>query len=422
MAPLGHLLIKPVGAACNLACSYCFYRQVAKYLPAPGAAMAPEVLEKLIADMLAGRPEVAVFGWQGGEPTLAGLDFFRRVVDIQSKKGARGQRVGNALQTNGMLIDDEWARFLADWRFLVGLSIDGPEPVHDNFRKGSWRRAMDAAGHLRRRGVAFNVLVVLTEQSAARGTELYRWFVSEGFTDLQFIPCVEPAALGRPADWNPALADFTVSGPTLGRFMSETFEEWRASGYDRGVTERTFGAMLALGAGHDPGLCTFAPDCASYMLIERGGGAYPCDFFARPEWSLGSVAESSLAELAASPVRKKFAGLKRSAREACGDCRWWGLCHGGCPKDRAAAGAFDRPTPLCEGYKRFFEASAAWFETEGRRLAERCRIEESARQEELRRARVAAPSPRPQPAAGRNDLCPCGSGRKFKRCCGKHRK
>jgi uncharacterized protein len=417
MAPLGHLLIKPVGAACNLACSYCFYRPVAKYLPAPGEVMPREVLERLVADMLAGRPEVAVFGWQGGEPTLAGLDFFRSAVDIQSKLGARGQRVGNALQTNGLLIDDEWARFLAEWRFLVGLSIDGPEPVHDANRKGSWRRAMDAAEHLRRRDVAFNVLVVLTEESAARGAELYRWFVSEGLTDLQFIPCVEPAALGRPAAWDPRLADCSVGAPTLGRFLAEVFEEWRGSGYSRGVTERTFGAMLALGAGRDPGLCTFAPDCASYLLVERLGDAYPCDFFARPEWRLGSVAETALAELAASPVRKRFAGLKGSARAACGDCPWWGLCHGGCPKDRAAAGAFDQPSPLCEGYKRFFEASAAWFEAEGRRLAERCRLEEeAARREALVRAR---PGPRTQPPAGRNDPCPCGSGRKFKRCCGK---
>ncbi|HOX07505.1 MAG TPA: radical SAM protein [Planctomycetota bacterium] len=416
MPPPGHLLIKPVGAACNLACSYCFYRQAAAHLPATGAAMAPELLEKIVAEALAARPEVAVFGWQGGEPTLAGLDFFRRVVEIQSRTGSRGQRVGNALQTNGLLIDDEWAKFLAEWRFLVGLSIDGPEPVHDANRRKSWRRAMDAAEHLRRRGVAFNVLTVLTEESAARGAELYRWFVSEGFTDLQFIPCVEPAALGRPAGWDARLADFSVSGAALGRFLTESFEEWRASGYGRGVSERTFVAMLARAAGRDPGLCTFAPDCSSYLLIEREGQAYPCDFFARPEWLLGSAAGAGLAELAASPLRAKFAGLKASARAACGDCPWWGLCHGGCPKDRAAVGAFDRPSPLCAGYRAFFEAAAGWFDSEGRRLAERCRLEEAARREALARP---AGEPRPVPAAGRNDPCPCGSGRKFKRCCGK---
>jgi len=408
MPPLAHLLIKPVGAACNLGCGYCFYRPASAYLPAPGAAMSRELLEKLIADFLAGRPELAAFGWQGGEPTLAGLDFFRAVVEIQARRGARGQRVGNALQTNGLLLDDDWAKFLADWRFLVGLSLDGPEPVHQAFRGKSWRRAMDAAGLLRKRGVAFNVLAVLTEQSAARGAELYRWFVAEGFTDLQFIPCVEPAP-GEPG----RLADFSVTPETLGRFYAETFEDWRASGYGRGVTERTMSAMLALGAGADPGVCTFAPDCAQYLVVERGGEVFPCDFFVRPQWRLGTVGESALAELAAAPLRKRFAALKQSARAACGDCPWWTLCHGGCPKDRAAAGASDRPSPLCAAYRRFFEASAEWFKAEGARLAERCRAEEAARREAARPAR-------PVPAS-RNDPCPCGSGKKFKRCCGRAR-
>lgn len=408
MPPLANLLIKPVGAACNLACSYCFYRPVAAHLPAPGAAMSREILEKVVGDFLGGRPDLAAFGWQGGEPTLAGLDFFRMVVDTQARLGARGQRVGNALQTNGLLIDDEWAKFLAEWRFLVGLSLDGPEPLHDSRRGKSWRRAVEAADALRKRGVMFNILVVLTEDSAARGAELYRWFLKEGFPDIQFIPCVEPAPGGAGG-----LADCSVTSATLGRFYAETFEEWRSSGYPRGATERTFNALLALGAGEPAGVCTFAPDCAQYLVIERGGEVFPCDFFVRPEWRLGSVADSSLAELAARPERKRFGGLKGAARKACGDCPWWSLCHGGCPKDRAAAGAMDRPSPLCAAYKQLFDVSAAWFKAEGQRLAERCRAEAEAR----RLAAVRPPAPRR--TVDRNEPCPCGSGKKYKRCCGR---
>ncbi len=406
MPPLGHLLVKPVGAACNLSCSYCFYRQVGDYLPT-GGRMTDEVLERLIGDFLAGRPQIAAFGWQGGEPTLAGLDFFRKVVEIQARRGTRGQRVGNALQTNGLLLDDEWAKFLSEWRFLVGLSIDGPEPVHDRHRGKSWRRAIAAAEVLRKRGVAFNLLIVLTEESASRGAELYRWFLREGYMDVQFIPCIEPAQLGSPAEWNPRLADFSVSPATLGRFLVESFQEWRESGLPRGASERTFSAMLASFAGQDPGLCTFAPDCASYLVVERGGEVYPCDFFVRPEWRLGSVADG-IHELAGAPGRKKFAGLKSLAKKACGDCQWWTLCHGGCPKDRAAAGSFEQPSPFCAAYKQFFAESVDWFKAEAQRRLAECRRQEAA---------ARAPS-RPPPSPGRNDPCPCGSGKKYKRCCG----
>jgi uncharacterized protein len=410
MPPLSNLLIKPVGPACNLACSYCFYRPVSGYLPG-GPAMEPEVLERMIGDLLAGRPEVAVFGWQGGEPTLAGLDFFRNVVSTQARLGTRGQRVGNALQTNGLLIDDEWARFLAEWRFLVGLSLDGPEPHHNARRGRSWRDVMRAADLLRRHGVAFNILTVLTEDAAAQGGGLFRWFVAEGFTNLQFIPCVEPASLGRPADWDPRLADCSVNPETLGRFLVESFQEWRESGLARGVSERTFDGMIARFAGGDPGMCTFSPQCASYLVVERAGDVYPCDFFVKPEWKLGHV-NDGLAALARSPLRRRFVPLKQAARAACSGCEWWEVCYGGCPKDRAAAGALDQPTPLCGGYRRFFSESVEWFRAEAQRRLAECR-----RQEEAARARSLQGAP-PR-AIERNAACPCGSRRKFKHCCGR---
>ncbi len=411
--PLEHLLVKPVGSACNLACSYCFYRPVEDYLPV-GEPMAEEILEKMIGDFLGGRPPIAAFGWQGGEPTLAGLDFYRKVVATQARLGARGQRVGNALQTNGMLIDDEWARFLFEWRFLVGLSIDGPEPLHNSRRGKSWRRAMAAAEHLRKREVAFNILVVLTEDSAARGGELYRWFLNEGFDDVQFIPCIEPVALGTPAAWNPKLADFSVSPDLLGRFMVEAWQEWRESGYPRGASERTFMAMLAHFAGADPGVCTFAPDCASYLVVERQGEVYPCDFFVRPEWNLGRVADG-IHELSHSPLRKKFATLKNAARSACGDCEWWDLCHGGCPKDRFQIGGFDRRSPFCAAYQHFFSETADWFREEAARRVEACRREEEAGRRAAQAGRLGTAAG----TVGRNAPCPCGSGRKFKHCCGR---
>jgi serine-type anaerobic sulfatase-maturating enzyme len=408
---LGHLLIKPMGSACNLSCSYCFYRQVEKYLPV-GKPIASEILEKMIGDFLAPRPEVAAFGWQGGEPTLAGLDFYKNVVEIQSRLGTRGQRVGNALQTNGMLIDEDWAGFLYDWRFLVGLSIDGPQPLHDRNRSRSWKKAMRAAELLRKHNVAFNILAVLTDESAGRGAELYRWFQKEGFRDVQFIPCIEPAELGSPAAWNPRLADFSVSPENYGRFLIESFHEWRETGLPAGNSDRLFNAMIARFMDIDPGMCTFAADCSSYLVVERQGEVYPCDFFVKEEWKLGQISDG-LHKLSRHPVRRKFAGLKSQARKSCGDCPWWSLCHGGCPKDRAAVGSFEERSPFCAAYKMFFEESVDWFRQEATRRKEQCRLELEAQKTR------SANSNRKPATPGRNAPCPCGSGKKFKRCCGK---
>jgi uncharacterized protein len=272
---------------------------------------------------------------------------------------------------------------------------------------------MAASEKLRKAGAAFNVLVVLTEESAARGGELYRWFLKEGFPDVQFIPCVEPGPGGRPAD-------FSVTAETYGRFLVESFEEWRSSGYPRGASERTFMALLAHHAGEDPGLCTLGAECASYLVVERAGDVYPCDFFVAPEWKLGRVGESPLAEMARSELRGRFTKLKSAARERCGDCPWWDLCHGGCPKDRMAVGDIAAPTPLCAAYRKLFEASVDWFRAEGVRLAERCRRQREVQAAaETMRKRAAAPAPPKMPPPSRNDPCPCGSGKKFKRCCGK---
>ncbi|MEN8148804.1 MAG: anaerobic sulfatase maturase [Planctomycetota bacterium] len=349
---LSSLLVKPAGADCNLDCEYCFFLDRDATVPAP--RMAADVLEAMTRQALAGAGPEMSFCWQGGEPTLMGLDFYREAVALQ-RRHAAGRRIENSLQTNGLLIDDEWAAFLREEDFLVGLSIDGPEAVHDRYRRsrngaGSWSLVREKAKLLLDAGVKTNALVVVNDHSARFPAEIYGFLKETGLSWMQFIPCVEP----DPAD--PARpASYSVSGEAWGRFQCELFDLWweDLDGLTPAAEVRGFDAALRHHLGMPSSLCTHRETCGDYLVVMHDGGVYPCDFFVSPARRLGNVLEDDLRDLLNSPAQTAFGRAKADLPPGCLACEWRPRCHGGCPKDRRVD-PVRRLSHLCEGERTFF--------------------------------------------------------------------
>jgi len=398
------VLVKPASGDCNLACEYCFYhdRPTDPYQGKPHRRMKDNVLRSLIRQMMEMSGTETSFGWQGGEPTLAGLNFFERIVGYQQRYGHSGQVVANGIQTNGWLIDDRWAEFFRRYNFLVGISLDGPAELHDHYRRtpagrGTHRRVMRAIETLRRHGVEFNILAVVSARTAEKPIEIYDYFLSQGFQYLQFIPCVE-------LDPNSGqVSDFSVRPKQYARFLCELFDRWYNGGQPL-VSERTFDALLMAYMNMDPQMCVFQPQCGGYVVIEHNGDVYPCDFFVREHLKLGNILERPLADIMVDPRVHSFASAKSGYPE-CEHCKWEWLCHGGCQRTRGIEGQEEKQY-LCEAYREFFAYSEKRFlRMRNRLLAERHRQSGNASS--------------PAKSVGRNDPCPCGSGRKFKHCHGR---
>lgn len=327
------LLIKPASAACNLRCSYCFYSgPLAHRKRTVGGSMDDDLLQRLLAGYFSTRQPVYTFTWQGGEPTLAGLDFFKRVVELQKKMAPPGSTVANGLQTNGTLLDEDWARFLSENRFLVGLSIDGPEPVHNMYRKdaegrGTWSRVMAAWRCLQRHAVETNILCMVYAGNKDRAAELYSFFTSKGMNWQQYTPLVEFDRRGR-------LHDFSLRGEEWGRFLLDLFETWYPEDAGR-VAIRNFDTLWALLATGDIQTCVLSPACDTYFVVEASGDVYPCDFFVKDSLKLGNIFETSWDDLARSGRYRTFAGKKTAGLPAeCRSCPWLSFCRGGCLKYR----------------------------------------------------------------------------------------
>jgi len=364
-----NLMVKPVGSVCNLGCRYCYYLDKSEIYGGVQPKMSVDMLETVVREYIAANdvPEIT-FCWHGGEPLLMELDFYRKAVEFQ-KKYADGKTIHNSLQTNGTLITPETAMFFSKNDFLIGISIDGPEEIHDNFRRDRRDRptfdvVMNGLQLLVEYNVEFNTLTAVSHMSENRGLEVYDFLKSVGSRYMQFMPVVEYVRYlnGRPYIVSPShpdavRADWSVSSFGFGRFMCDIFDFWVSHDVGKYFVS-LFDATLANHCGIQPGMCVHAATCGGNLVVEHNGDVYPCDHFVYPEYRLGNLTGTTLRNMAASEIQHSFGLDKRNRLPAkCCSCRYGGLCHGECPKHR-----FDRTdagdaglSSLCSGYHMFFE-------------------------------------------------------------------
>jgi uncharacterized protein len=431
--PVGfHLMAKPAGPLCNLDCLYCFYLEKEKLYPAKTSLAMPEdVLEEYIRRYIESQDAPTVnFAWQGGEPTILGVDYFENIVRLQGKY-ANGKRIENALQTNGVLIDERWARFLAENQFLVGLSIDGPRQIHDRYRRDrggnpTFDRVMRGLDHLKKHSAEFNTLTVVQSDNSQHPLEVYHFLKEIGSRFMQFIPIVERETdqpgqdgliLVSPDNRVAArVTDWSVEPLQFGRFLCGIFDEWVRSDVGQYYVQ-LFDVTLEAWMGLPSSLCIFRETCGEAMIIEHNGDLYACDHYVYPENRLGNIQETPMPEMASSNIAN-FGSQKALLPQQCRDCPYLFACRGECPKHRfvpAGEGAPDL-NYLCEGYFSFFRHVAPAMDFMAEELRHRrppANIMAHTRLQDLR----AAVRRRP----GRNDPCLCGSGKKFKKCCGSDR-
>ncbi|MFC2167937.1 anaerobic sulfatase maturase [Acidobacteriota bacterium] len=413
---LDSILIKPAGPDCNMNCTYCFYLKKLKLFPEKKVhRMTEEILDKVIRQLLAQTLRELSFSWQGGEPTLMGLPFFQKAVDLQQKYG-RAQVVGNGLQTNGLLIDKKWAEFLNTYKFLIGLSLDGPEHVHDKYRylrngKGSWSKVENSAKLMLDSGVAVNALSVVNDYSVRFPEEIYEYFKAIGLEYMQFIPCLETSSEDPSKS-----ASFSVSADPYGIFLCRLFDLWLGDFKEGKPTTsiRFFDSVFYLYAGLPPPECTLLEECGNYVIVEFNGDVYSCDFFVEDLWRLGSVPSGNLIEMLNSKRQKSFGEKKKALVQDCTECSWLSLCRGGCTKDRFQYTKDTKLNHLCSAYKMFFQHADSRF----KKLASDWKNEQ-AREYQARQQERLEESSRSAKKIGRNDPCSCGSGTKYKKCCGR---
>jgi uncharacterized protein len=361
------LLIKPASAVCNLDCEYCFYldRDADPYASLPSRQMTEETLERLVRTFLFYSYPHSVFAFQGGEPTLAGLRFFEKLIEFQKEHGRDGQNVSNALQTNAILIDHDWAQLFRAYNWLVGVSLDGPEEIHDRYRRNkgrqpTWKRVMQAVQLLQEEKVEFNILCVLNDANVEKPRELYRFFKGLGIDNVQYIPLSEFLPDGTPLP-------FTITPEQYGRFLCETFDAWWPD--RRKMRIRFFDNLAEALAGQKPGSCTLHETCDSYVVVEHNGDVYPCDFFVEKDWKIGNIAFDSWPEIARRQRRFNFAAKKTLAHPECQACQYQVICHGGCPKFRHAPHRrFEDLDYFCRSYKMIFARAVGPLREEVKKL------------------------------------------------------
>jgi uncharacterized protein len=379
-----HVMAKPAGANCNLDCTYCFYLSKHALAGGPGPGnMKDDVLEAFVRDYIESvTGDEVVFSWQGGEPTLRGLQFFEEVVALQAKHRKPGQRIENDLQTNGTLLDESWARFLKEHNFLVGLSIDGPREIHDHYRvtKGgapTFDKVFAAAKLLRRFGVPFNTLTRVTRFNASRPLDVYRFLRREvGSTYLQFIPIVEPrdfettaphawdasrlppvgSPRSKPDHPDSVVTPWSVDADEYGQFLSRIWDEWHARDLGR-VLVNFCETLVAQRMGQPAQVCVHSEFCGKGVAVEHDGSTYACDHYVYPQYRLGNVREKSLGDMVFSPAQVRFGYAKSEKFPAyCRQCAYLTDCWGECPKNRFLLTPDGAPglNYLCPAFKRFF--------------------------------------------------------------------
>ncbi len=417
-----NIMAKPVSGVCNLACQYCYYRDkpATLYPETDKFQMPDEVLEAFTSQYIEAMPKQVDFNWQGGEPLLAGLEFFERAVELQKKYQKPDQKITNALQTNAVLLDDPWCEFIAGEGFLVGISLDGPAQWHDSFRldhagDGSFARAWAGMQRLTAAGGECNILVTLNSTNAPHGGDIYRYFVNRGIQYLQFIPILERDENGKPTDYSVTPAQFS-------QFLLDVFDQWSSRDAGR-VSERFIDNAIHTLLFGQASTCCYAQRCANAHVLEFNGDLYACDHFVEKPWLIGNIMDRPLAALLADEKLTEFARLKTDLPADCVDCEFLAFCNGGCPKHHMPIGTDPaRKNYYCEAYKTFFAEALETLKG----MAEYFR---KGQRPPLRNASADKSAAKPAVAAGagsvqakkpkRNEPCSCGSGRKFKSCCGK---
>lgn len=361
-------LVKPIGSLCNLKCNYCYYLDKKTQYDAPAKLMSDEVLDEYIAQYIEGNDvDVVTFCWHGGEPLMAGLDFYKSVIELQNHY-ANGKRIENTLQTNGILITDEFARFFAEHNFLLGLSIDGPKEIHDANRmtandEPTFDCVMGGIAKLQNAKAEFNTLSAVSATSAGKGVEIYEFLKSIGSRFMQFLPVVEHTkiidgykrpVICSPEDEEGQIAPWSIGGKEWGYFLSEIFDQWVKKDVGNYYVQM-FDATLANWCGVRSGICSMNETCGDGLVVEHNGDVYSCDHFVYPDFKLGNIMEDELRNMVKSSAQFRFGAAKSSnLSEKCGRCNWSNLCHGECPKHHFG----DNENYLCNGLQYFFRHSA----------------------------------------------------------------
>ncbi len=406
------VMAKPVGPACNLRCSYCYYLETRQLYPSPHSFMMSDlILENYIRQYIESSPGPSIlFVWHGGEPALAGIDFYHNVLELQKRYLPHGWKCWNNLQTNGLLLDDSWCTFLAEAKFDVGVSIDGTQFVHDNYRKdnhgnSTYQATVAAIRRLQSHGIQPDLLCTVTSIAAKDPSGVYRALKELDTGWIQFIPIIRRTPDGQ-------ITRDSVSSEAYGRFLSVIFYEWILHDLDK-LNIQFFAEISLVWSGGNANPCWMSPTCGRVLIVEHDGSVYSCDHFVNPEHRLGNIDYSSLIELLNFPAQQQFGENKRLLLpNQCRSCRWLEICNGGCPKDRFSISDDGAPglNYLCKGLRKFFSQSEVPIK---KVIARRKQGKSPAAIISELRADLAAR----WKGIGRNDPCPCGSGMKAKQCC-----
>ena len=408
------VFVKPVGSICNLDCHYCYYLKKEHLYPKGESFRMPDdILEEYIVQHIEASPEPVIrFSWHGGEPTVLGLDYFRQITALQRKHQPPNKRIANGMQTNGTLLNEEWCRFLAAEDFAIGLSLDGPQDMHDKHRvtkdqKPTFAQTMRGYELLQKHRVSCDILCVVNAHNVQYPLEVYRFFKQINASYVTFLPMVEPQP-----DADRGVSPLTVPADAWGDFLCAIFEEWRDQDIGQ-IKVQIFEEAARTAFDQEHSLCIFRPTCGDVPVVEHNGDFFSCDHFVDAEHCLGNIRETSLVELLENPAQRAFGQAKLETLPSyCRACKVRDMCNGGCPKNRfiRTPDGEEGLNYLCQGYKRFFticrpfvaEVAAQW--------------RRQTLEQQTQKAKAAA-GMRTSSQPGRNDPCPCGSGLKYKKCC-----
>jgi uncharacterized protein len=413
--PLNSVLVKPSGPDCNMDCVYCFYLEKSELYPqSKKHRMSETVLKEMTRQLMSQNiPHISI-GWQGGEPSLMGLPFFEKAIEYQQQFGQE-KSVANGFQTNGILLDKNWATFFRKYNFLIGLSLDGPEHVHDHYRvmnsgQGTWAKVADRAKMLLDNGVNVNAMIVLNDKNTQFAEEIYNFHKNLGLTHMQFIPCMETV------DGNPqAVKSFSVSPEGYGTALCTLFDLWRSDfvNDEPSTSIRFFDSVFYSYVDLVPPDCTLLKECGNYVVVEHNGDVYSCDFYVEPGQLLGNIGEHDMVEMVNSNQQNAFGSAKAVLSNECKSCEWLKHCRGGCPKYRIVPTETEDLLYFCSSYKQFFSHADSDLKAIAENWNQNRKNAVIAERKEYIQS-LTAQGPKVQ----RNDTCPCGSGKKFKHCCG----